>query len=161
MDISDIGAAVGTAITGAATGGIVPLVGALLGGVARFGQAILEAVASRGSYRLEKHHNPAVDEVLTFDFSACGDSLEEKILALISVEKVFRLYRDPSATAKDNVIVDHKIDEFLMKHFDQYRLYCSSKDPHIDNENPGYIDYHGLREDAQYDDLTFLAIRRK
>jgi hypothetical protein len=43
MDISDIGGAVGTAIAGAATGGIVPLLGALLGGIARFGQAILEA----------------------------------------------------------------------------------------------------------------------
>ena len=123
--------------------------------------AILEAVASRGSYRLEKHHNPAVGEVLTFDFSACGDSLEEKILALISIEKVFRLYRDPSATAKDAVIVDQKVDEFLEKHFDQYRLYCSDKKPNIDNENPGYLLYQGMKEDAQYDDLTFLAIRRK
>jgi serine phosphatase RsbU (regulator of sigma subunit) len=122
---------------------------------------VLEAVASRSSYRLEKHHNPAPGEILSFDFSACGGGLEEKIIALISVEKVFRLYRDPSATAKEAVLVDKKIDEFLEKHFDQYRLYCSDKRPNVDNENPGYLLYHGIREDAQYDDLTLLAIRRK
>jgi hypothetical protein len=99
--------------------------------------------------------------VLSFDFSTCGDSLEDKILALIAIEKVFRLYRDPSATAKDSVLVDQKVDDFLSKHFDQYRLYCADKGPYEDAENPGYLLYHGLHEDAQYDDLTFLAIRRK
>jgi hypothetical protein len=122
---------------------------------------ILEAVASRGVYRLEKRHNPAAGELLSFDFSSCGDSLEDKIIALIAVEKVFRLYRDPSATAKDAVLVDQKIDEFLEKHFDQYRLYCSDKKPNADTENPGYLLYQGIREDSQYDDLTLLAIRRK
>ncbi len=123
--------------------------------------AILEAVASRGGYRLEKHHNPAQEDVLSFDFAACGDSLEEKILALVSIEKVFRLYKDPSAGPKDAVLVDQKVDEFLEKHFDQYRLYCSDKKPYADAENPGYLLYQGIREDSQYDDLTLLAIRRK
>jgi len=125
--------------------------------------AILEAVASRGSYRLVKHHNPAPDEVLSFDFSSCQGSLEEKVLALVSVEKVFRMYRDPEAAGKGMVLVDQKIDAFLERHFDQYRLYCADKRPNPDpqNENPGYLVYHGLREDPQYDDLTILAIRRK
>jgi hypothetical protein len=123
--------------------------------------AILEAVASRGSYRLEKHHDPAAGEVLSFDFAGCGESLEEKILALVSIEKVFRLYRDPAATSKDAVLVDQKVDAFLESHFDQYRLYCSDKKPYADTENPGYLLYQGIREDAQYDDLTLLAIRRK
>jgi hypothetical protein len=123
--------------------------------------AVLEAVASRGSYRLEKHHAPIAGEILSFDFSGCGDSLEEKILALVSIEKVFRLYKDPAATAKDAVLVDQKIDAFLERHFDQYRLYCSDKKPYADAENPGYLLYQGIKEDAQYDDLTLLAIRRK
>jgi hypothetical protein len=125
--------------------------------------AIVEAVSSRGSYRLEKHHNPAVGEVLTFDFSSCRGKLEEKILALVSIEKIFRIYKDPTATEKDVVLVDQKVDAFLKEHFDQYRLYCSNQRPYVDtsNENPGYLLYQGLREDSQYDDLTLLAIRRK
>ena len=123
--------------------------------------AILEAVASRGSYRLEKHHDPAAGELLSFDFRSCGDSLHEKILALVSIEKVFRLYRDPSATSKDTVLVDQQVDAFLEKHFDQYRLFCLDKTPYADAENPGYLLYRGVREDSQYDDLTLLAIRRK
>lgn len=84
-------------------------------------------------------------------------------MALISVEKVFRLYRDPSATEKDAVLVDEKVDAFLKAHFDQYRLYCSDVRPNPDpqRDNPGYLLYGGIREDDQYDDLTILGIRRK
>jgi hypothetical protein len=73
------------------------------------------------------------------------------------------MYRDPAASGKSEVLVDQKIDAFLERHFDQYRLYCSDKRPYPDpqNENPGYLLYHGIQEDPQYDDLTFLAIRRK
>ena len=125
--------------------------------------AILEAVASKGSFHLEKQHNPVPGEVLGFDFSDCEGTLEEKVLALVSVEKVFRMYKDPSATEKDSILVDEKIDAFLERHFDQYRLYCGSKAPYVDpsKENPGYLLYRGLREDSQYDDLTILGIRRK
>jgi hypothetical protein len=125
--------------------------------------SILAAVDSRGSYRLEKHHNPAGGEILSFDFSSCQGNLEEKIMALIAVEKVFRLYRDPAATAKDSVLVDEKVDAFLKAHFDQYRLYCSDVRPNPDpqSDNPGYLLYGGIKEDEQYDDLTILGIRRK
>jgi hypothetical protein len=124
---------------------------------------VLEAVANKRSYRLSKHHDPAQDELLTFDFSACEGGLEDKVMALVSVEKIFRMYRDPSSSGKSDVLVDQKIDAFLERHFDQYRLYCSDKRPNPDpqNENPGYLLYHGIQEDPQYDDLTFLAIRRK
>jgi hypothetical protein len=125
--------------------------------------AVLEAVDRKASYRLEKYHNPVGDEALSFDFSTCQGTLTEKVLALISVEKVFRMYPDPSAGDSDTVQVDDKVDAFLSEHFDQYRLYCSNKRPNVDptNESPGYILYAGMREDDQYDDLTFLAIRRK
>jgi serine phosphatase RsbU (regulator of sigma subunit) len=124
---------------------------------------ILEAVDSRGSYRLIKYHNPVKDEVLTFDFANCDGSLEEQVLSLIAVEKVFRMYPDPQADKKDFVLVDAKVDAFLEKHFDQYRLYCKNKSTYQDaqNENPGYMQYSGIREDDQYDDLTILAIKRK
>ena len=122
--------------------------------------AIVEAVAKRSSYRLERQHDPA-SELLTFDFSTCEGSVSEKILALVAIERVFRFYRDPSAARQDTVVVDQKIDDFLAKHFDQYRLFCSDKEPKIDLENPGYLLYHALREDPQNDDLTFLAIKRK
>jgi serine phosphatase RsbU (regulator of sigma subunit) len=125
--------------------------------------AVMEAVASKGSFRLEKHHNPTPGEVLSFDFSSCDGALEDKILALVAVEKVFRMYKDPATTEKDTILVDEKIDAFLEKHFDQYRLYCASKAPYVDSskENPGYLLYRGLKEDSQYDDLTILGIRRK
>ena len=78
MDVSDIGAAVGTAITGAATGGIVPLVGALLGGVARFGQAILEAREKAA----DREHELAMTK-LQGDLAATADErhLRETALA--------------------------------------------------------------------------------
>jgi hypothetical protein len=122
--------------------------------------AIVEAVAKRGAFRLERQHDP-VSELLSFDFSSCEGSLAEKILALVAAERVFRFYRDPAASSKDSVVIDQKIDAFLEKHFDQYRLFCSDKRPKVDAENPGYLLYHGIREDPQNDDLTFLAIRRK
>ncbi|MDA8426246.1 MAG: SpoIIE family protein phosphatase [Treponema sp.] len=125
--------------------------------------AILEAVDKRGSYRLVKQHDPLPDDLLSFDFSTCSGSLQEKVLALIAVEKVFRMYPDPQATESDYVLVDEKVDKFLERHFDQYRLYCSKKKPYTDpqKDNPGYLLYAGIKEDDQYDDLTILGIRRK
>jgi serine phosphatase RsbU (regulator of sigma subunit) len=122
--------------------------------------AVLDALASRGTYRLQRQHDPAA-LVLSFDFSSCEGSLADKIIAPVAIEKAYRFYRDSATTSKDAVLVDQKVDAFLEKHFDQYRLYCSDKTPNEDPENPGYMLYHGLKEDPQWDDLTFLAIRRK
>jgi serine phosphatase RsbU (regulator of sigma subunit) len=134
--------------------------------------AILEAIHARGTFRLERSHTPDPDELLSFDFSGCDGSLEEMCVALFSVEKVFRMYRDPSATGKDSIVVDAKVDEFLRKkkRFDQVRLFLGPDDaegnnpnvvPLADANNPGYVLYKGLREDPQDDDLTFLGIMRK
>jgi hypothetical protein len=126
-------------------------------------QAVLEAVAGRGSYRLVKHHDPVPSDVLTFDFASCQGTLAEKVLALIAVEKVYRMYPDPSAGPKDTVVVDEKVDAFLQEHFDQVRLYRKADlvKPLVDPDNPGYVTWGAIREDEQYDDLTILAIRRK
>jgi len=121
---------------------------------------LLEAYARRGQYRLTRQHDPA-ESVLTFDFSSCTGSLEEKIIAPLAVEKVYRFYRDPPTTEKDVVIVDKKIDDFLKLHFDQYRLYCSDWKENDDPNNPGYVLYGNLKSDPQWDDLTLLGIRRK
>mgnify|MGYP001398951793 CR=1 FL=1 len=123
---------------------------------------IVEAVLDRGRYRLVKEGNPVPDQVITFDYSSCEGTLEEVVLALISAEKLFRMYPDPRATEKDLVLVDAKIDDFLEKHFDQYRILLKDKRrDNPDKEHPEYRVYAGIREDDQYDDLTLMAIKRK
>ncbi|GHV93035.1 hypothetical protein AGMMS50268_35380 [Spirochaetia bacterium] len=123
-------------------------------------QAIINAVMNNHVYTLHKWHNPEGDDNdLSFDFTACEDGVEEVIMALVSVEKMFRCYKDPRTNDDQRVLVDKKVDEFLKKHFLQYRNYCSDT-----RENPGndaYMYYTHVREDDQYDDLTILGIKRK
>jgi hypothetical protein len=47
----------------------------------------------------------------------------------------------------------------LQKHFIEYSVIL----PQVEEskENPAYLYYVGVKEDAQYDDLTLLGIRRK
>jgi hypothetical protein len=122
-------------------------------------EAILNAALSRGRYELTKYHNADPAEKFTFDFSKGEASLEDAIIALVSVEKVFRIYRDPKAGEDARVIVDRRIDSFLKTRFDQYRTYCSRTKDH--SEYSEYMYYTNLREDEQYDDLTILGIRKK
>ena len=120
---------------------------------------IANALLNGESYELIKHHNPFSHRKLTFNFSNCEDTLDDAVLGLLSVEKVFRMFPDPNAGIKDKVMVDRKIDDFLKKHFDQYNEYF--KYPVEIPETPEYINYSHLKETAQYDDLTVLAIRKK
>ena len=76
---------------------------------------IIESVFARRVYTLEKFHNPIPDEELLFDFSTCKGTLEEAVIALVAIEKVFRMYKSPDVTATDVVRVDKKIDAFLEK----------------------------------------------
>lgn len=125
-------------------------------------EAIVEAVISRGRFRLEKVGNPVPDEMLTFDYSSCEGTLEEVVLALISAEKLFRLYPNPKTKETDLVLVDAKIDAFLEKHFDQYRVYLKPRRrANPDADHPEYVAYAGIAEDEQYDDLTLMTIKRK
>ena len=138
-------------------------------GVEELGQdrvkGIVKAVMNKQVYSLHKWHNgewenaglPSVD--LQFDFSSCQGTVEEVIMALISVEKMFRCYYNPRATEEDKVQVYKIVDEFLKKHFLQYRNYCSftREDP----ENSESLYYTHVMEDEQYDDLTILGIKRK
>jgi len=121
--------------------------------------AIIEAVFHKSTFVLEKDHNPIENEELVFDFSTCEGSAEEAIMALVSVEKIFRMYKNPKATEFDKVQVDAKVDDFLNKHFLQYNDYCANRKPHPEFKE--YLYYTEIFEDDQYDDLTLIAIKRK
>ncbi len=121
--------------------------------------AIIDAVFAKSTFKLEKYHSPIPNEELLFDFSSCEGTAEDAIMALVSVEQIFRLYPDPKATEFDRVQVDRKIDSFLQEHFLQYNDYCSNKKDHPQfNE---YMYYTHIKEDEQYDDLTLVAIKKK
>ena len=123
-------------------------------------RGIVNAVMNKQIYTLHKWHNGEGDDKdLQFDFRTSRGTVEEVIMALISVEKMFRCYYDPIATKEDKVLVDKIVDAFLKKHFLQYRNYCSftSENP----AKPAYMYYTHVMEDEQYDDLTILGLKRK
>jgi len=120
---------------------------------------IINAVFSRKIFQLVKYHNPLPNEELTFDFTSCEGSVAEAVLAMVAVEKIFRLNPDPSAGAEDRIDVDKNIHEFLKKHFVQFDRYFRS--PLAAEEESDVVTYSLLKEDDQYDDLTILAIRKK
>jgi serine phosphatase RsbU (regulator of sigma subunit) len=122
-------------------------------------EAIINAAMNKEPYSLYKYHNPEGEIELQFDFSSCQGTVEEAIMAMVSVEKMFRLYKDPKAGDDSRVLVDKKVDGFLKEHFLQYRTYCS-----FTRESPGndaYMYYTRVKEDDQYDDLTIIGINRK
>ncbi|MDR3139645.1 MAG: SpoIIE family protein phosphatase, partial [Treponema sp.] len=122
-------------------------------------EVLINAVMNREIYSLYKYHNPEGERVLQFDFTACKGNADELIMALVSVEKIFRCYKSPKAGEEDRVLVDKKIDAFLKDHFLQYRIYCSETQECPGNE--AYMYYTHLKEDELYDDLTILGIKRK
>jgi len=122
-------------------------------------EQIIESVFQKKSYTLIKNHNPIPEEELTFDFTKCEGTLDEAVLALVAVEKVFRLCPDPTATKDDIIHIDKKIDGFLQNYFVQYGVYFKHKDE--EKEDADYSYYSHLKEDEQYDDLTILAVRKQ
>jgi hypothetical protein len=123
-------------------------------------EAIINAVMTREVYTLKKYHNPEEDSGdLQFDFSTCEGLVEDVIMAMVSVEKMFRCYKPADAGEDSRVLVDKKVDAFLKNHFVQYRRYCAHTREHP--ENPAHMYYTHIKEDEQYDDLTILGIKRK
>ncbi|MDR1374199.1 MAG: SpoIIE family protein phosphatase [Treponema sp.] len=123
-------------------------------------EAIINAVMNQEVYTLHKWHNPEGDNTnLTFDFTGCKGRVEETIMAMVSVEKMFRCFKDPKADEDTRILVDKKVDEFLKAHFLQYRTYCSFTRGNPENDD--YMYYTHVNEDAQYDDLTIIGINRK
>ncbi|MFW5727052.1 MAG: SpoIIE family protein phosphatase [Spirochaetia bacterium] len=121
---------------------------------------VVNSLMAGKSYKLFKYHNPIEDEELVFDFSSCEGTIEEVVIAMVAVEKVFRMYPDPSAGAQDVVVVDTKIAEFLKKHFLQYQNYFHHPIEEK-TDQPEYVRFSHIKEDEQYDDLTVLGIKKK
>ena len=122
-------------------------------------EQIIEAVLARKAFTLKKRQSDLIYEQMDFDFSLCNGTIEDAVLALISVEKVFRMYKDSAAQSFDCVQVDKKIDTFLSKCFLQYDMYGCDKVPHPIYDE--YFYYKQVKEDIQYDDLTILGIARR
>ena len=122
-------------------------------------QRIIDAVMNRGVYTLRKWHNGEGDRPLHFNFASCDGRVEEVIMALIAVEKMFRCYKDPRSGEDSRILADKKIDDFLKAHFLEYRDYCA--DTRVYPGNDAYMYYTHIKEDEQYDDLTILGIKRK
>ncbi len=120
---------------------------------------IVDSVQHGGVYELTRERNSIPDEELTFDFTTCEATTENTVLALVSVEKLFRVYLDPTAGPEDRVQVDRRVDEFLKRNFKQYDRYFRSP---LDLEPDGeYIYFTHIKEDEQYDDLTILGVEKK
>ncbi|MFQ3621619.1 MAG: SpoIIE family protein phosphatase, partial [Spirochaetales bacterium] len=125
-------------------------------------KGVVEAVMARRSFRLEKLYSPIPNEELVFDFSSCDPIAESVVLALVSVEKIFRMYPDPKAGLENRIMVDIKVDDFLKKTFLQYSRYFHHPVPNPrPTDFPNYNFYTHMMEDDQYDDLTLLAIQKK
>ncbi len=119
---------------------------------------IIETVYAKGIYNLRKCHNANSNEEFSFDFSNSEGTAEDAIMALVSIEKVFRMYRPAVPAPTDRIKVDKKIDEFLRLHFREYSVYCMERSE-IETDAT-HIYYHGVLEDPQYDDLTLIAIKK-
>jgi serine phosphatase RsbU (regulator of sigma subunit) len=118
---------------------------------------IVNAVFGRGTYRLERCHTARREE-LEFDFSGCTGTVREAVLALVCVEKVFRVYRDALTGPKHLVHLESKVDQFLREHFRQHDVVFAHRVD--DGKRADTVVYSHLREDPQYDDLTLIVVRR-
>ncbi|GMO45368.1 MAG: SpoIIE family protein phosphatase [Termitinemataceae bacterium] len=122
-------------------------------------EAIINSVMNKKKYSLGKYHSPVGENEYHFDFANCDGTVEELIMAMVSVEKVFRMYKPSGAGDESKVLVDAKIDSFLQKHFVEYKTLMPNSVPSA--ANPAYLNYLGVKEDDQYDDLTILGVCRK
>ncbi|HAK45128.1 MAG TPA: serine/threonine protein phosphatase [Spirochaeta sp.] len=122
-------------------------------------QTMINSLKEGGQFSLEKYNNPVENEKLNFDFSECTGSIEEIVLACISVERIFRLYRSPETGPDDRILVDKAIVAFLKKHFKGWNDYFNHPLPVSDEDQ--YVTFTNLKEDVQFDDLTILGINKK
>lgn len=136
---------------------------------------IIEAVTTRKKFVLTKLDNPNKTEVLEFDFSTCKGTIDETIVALAAVERVFRMVKSPSVRADDEIEIEKFVDDFLREHFTLYSRYCTpvqgagsdgSEQSLADLEkqraleDPNMTRYSWVTEDKQADDITLIAIKR-
>ena len=146
---------------------------------------VIEAIVSRKKYVLQKLDNPNKTEVLEFDFSTCKGTIDETIIGLAAVERVFRMVKTPTVRPDDEI----EIEKFVDEHFVLYSKYCmpvpkpeateTKKRKHLSKsaaaaqeqnmadlekqralEDPNLTRYAYVVEDKQADDITLIAIRR-
>ncbi len=118
---------------------------------------IFNAYFRKGTYRLVRSHLLAPEE-LVFDFGTCSGTLEEAVLALVAVERVFRTYRDPSTGPADGISLEVKVNNFLEKHFVQYGEYFGRAA--VGAPEGDSVRISGIKEEIQKDDLTVVLLRR-
>ncbi|MDA3951158.1 MAG: SpoIIE family protein phosphatase [Spirochaeta sp.] len=136
---------------------------------------IVTAAATRGRYQLTRLMNPAEEEELVFDFSTCTDPVRDTVLAVVAIERIFRMYPDPSAGPDDRVQVDRIVHDFLKEHFLQYNRYFghyvdkSAENAAEGGENEAapmrhaneeYLEFSHIKQDEQFDDITMLVVSR-
>ena len=136
---------------------------------------VIEAVTMRKKFVLQKLDNPNKTEVLEFDFSTCKGTIDETIIALAAVERVFRMVKSPTVRADDEIEIEKFLDEFLKEHFTLYNRYClpvegagnaggeqsmAELEKQRALEDPNLTRYGWITEDKQADDITLIAIKR-
>lgn len=136
---------------------------------------VIEAVLKRQKFVLTKQDNPTPSEILEFDFTNCKGTIDESIIALAAVERVFRMIKTPDVKVDDEIEVDKVVDDFLQNHFTLYSKYCqpvpttaltAGSDSAQEEEkqkqlaDPNVTKYAYILEDKQADDITLIAIKR-
>lgn len=148
---------------------------------------VIEAILGKKKFVLQKEDNPNQAEVLEFDFSKCTGTIDETIIGLAAVERVFRMVKTPGVRVDDEIEIEKFVDEFLREHFTLYSKYCmpvpepvetekkkkSKKNRNKEDdqnqadiekqrklEDPNMTRYAYVVEDKQADDITLIAIRR-
>ena len=119
---------------------------------------IIEAVFERRIYTLKKNQEGENALEFTFDFTRAEANAENAIMALVSIEKIFRIYKPFKPNGNEKIKVDKKIDEFLRQYFKNYGEWCSERSEVEDD--PTQLYYIGLCEDPQYDDLTLVSVKK-
>ncbi|CAD7842627.1 Serine phosphatase RsbU, regulator of sigma subunit [Olavius algarvensis spirochete endosymbiont] len=113
---------------------------------------VIEAAMNRQEFILERRCDLTIGKPLHFDFSTLRGNGEDTVLAIASVEKVFRIVPDKSGELTTRVRVDRKIATFLRDHFLEYNEFYNH--PVEDDGKSPYVYFSHLQEDPQDDDLT-------
>ncbi len=133
---------------------------------------IIQRVVRKERYRLTRLMNPLESEVLEFDFSTSTDPVRDSVLAVVAIERIFRIVPDPAAGDGDRIKIDRIVHDFLKEHFLQYGAYFShpvvkegtrSEGEQREGEPEGedYLEFSHIYEDEQFDDITMLVVARK
>jgi HAMP domain-containing protein len=120
---------------------------------------LINAVFNKRRFVLVRNHNPIPNEELVFDFSTCQGTAQEVVLALVAVDRVYRMVPNPRLGPENRITIETKIIDFLKDHFLQYPSYFSHR-LEGEKESTNITFTHAL-EDNQSDDLTILVLRRK